>query len=416
MSDLSPEERAEERRRRAALWLDRGLAGLRVGGVLLFLSSPAWADNPIERLQSGDFQGFTEDAMRTDWVMALTAGTGAAFLGPGIASALQRLQTEGGRLEELEKKWHECQEEVANLQKKYDQEKERLDFVDGKLREASRAMFVYSALNTACDGVAVLWVVYGAAAAYVAVSSWLGATAATTGAAGGAGAAEAGRRLTVEASQAQARLAGARAAVNQALMQLRAAGSSAMQVARRVELKRHLVAYKAALRKHLAAQKALNQFLARAGAALNEAAKTAAQSGKAALGAGFTTLYAVGEAARSTGLSALEGLKNSLKYGKGEEFRRQYDALSRQLDEQRKAHRQLRQKLNAQKDHCRKLRAAMDAQAAQLKSTLTGAKRQLDEAKIRGSTQDEIIEAVRHRAEGAGGTSPPPPPPPGEGR
>ncbi|MFW6163275.1 MAG: hypothetical protein ACODAJ_10950, partial [Planctomycetota bacterium] len=58
--------------------------------MLLAGASLARADNPIERLQRGDLEGFMDDALRTEWVVAATAGTLSAVLAPALASALSR--------------------------------------------------------------------------------------------------------------------------------------------------------------------------------------------------------------------------------------------------------------------------------------------------------------------------------------
>ncbi len=55
--------------------------------VLSLVATCAYADNPIARLSQGDFNGFLDDALRTDWFNGMaTAGTSAA-----IASALSGL-------------------------------------------------------------------------------------------------------------------------------------------------------------------------------------------------------------------------------------------------------------------------------------------------------------------------------------
>lgn len=172
-------------------------------------SATALADDPIARLQRGDFQGFLDDSGRTEAVNALLGGLAATGLAAWLASALQGAtptQREAVIKDVLER----CRERELQLLNRYNKMKDALDWAWKELQRVHDSGFTGLRYGLPVGGLkwyrfinrlnwallaaqALLWLkaVLGAKAAIAATGTAATQTAATGTAAAGTKAAQA---------------------------------------------------------------------------------------------------------------------------------------------------------------------------------------------------------------------------------
>jgi len=338
------------RRRQVAAWA----LGAWLVLMLLGLSATiAHAHDPIERLHRGDYDGFLDDALRTGWVVAAISGTASAALAPGLAAAFSQTRVSGPQMQRLERAVREGLAKHRRLQEVYRNEQARLDVARQHLEIAQRSVDSYESAQTAVECAALAWVLYAVVGAAQVIIPKVGAYLAPASVGTGTAIMQGTQRV----SRAEALVQRCQQAVGQCFTAVRQAGDQVARGLAQLQLTQAENNLSRALAERDAAQTALSSLVKAADKApAKEALDVLLAAGSSAL----VTAYAAVDTVRTSSLSFLQEMRDSLHYGKREEVRHTLNELREQYRKRREGLEKLKERIERQRIHCDALAGELD--------------------------------------------------------
>jgi len=349
----------------------RMAAWMQIVTVVAFTATPALAHDPIERLQKGDYQGFLDDALRTDWVVATTTGGLAGILAPALAAAMQAVLAEGRRIADLDQAVRDCLKKLRDMSAQYDRDQAELDYLKGRYADIVRALERYGQAEWAWDATRLGWLIYGAVGLIKGALYVGGQYLTPEVAAAGGGSALTGIRAMQWLQTCKERLAEAASRLAMITARTAQATTEALRRLSQMELEQAQGRFLTATEDVRAAQAAVDRLAETVSKPGPSVLSQVYQLGGQGVGLACSALATV----KSSGIKAFQDFRAEHHMGQRPQFEqglRQFKSLldrkSADLDAAAKA-------MTQQRSHCDAIAAELDALVQTHQKTLTEAQR-----------------------------------------